>query len=249
MIASQIIKQIEKYIHRKYGDASDRMAPICARWSEDGASFYIYNNSGGRPVCLATIRVSDHGPTISHYTDAKTTDFRFPSKKNRTNISIEFYNPNRRFDNVPYAPAPYTFPVNRFCYKAVELTREDVNQIILNIILFIEQPNVGYEDPFRGTSKAAYFKPGRAYQSPKMRLHLPKKYLNMFKDKLNILDVVSPGQVSIEESFEYPKFHDDGQTHEYIFVTYDRDFPIKTVAEDIISTETDKQQIYEQLMD
>ena len=250
MNAKQIIKQIEQYIHHRYGNKSDREAPIVARWSEDGASYYIYNNSKGRPVCLAMLRVSDHGPTIAHYTNTNTTDFRFPSNMNRTNVSIEFYNPNRRFDNVPYAPAPYTFPVNRFCYKAVELTKEDVNKIIVNMILYVEQPSKGYVDPFKGTSKEAFFKPGRGYKSPKMKLRIPKKYITMFKDRLNILAVAEPGDVIIEESdksFINP-YNPDNRLHEYMFITYDDTLDIQAIAEDIITIERDKSEIYESVM-
>ena len=103
MNAEHIIKHIQNYLFRRYGKNSNHK-DISVRFNSNRTSFYIYNNSGGRPFCVATIRVSDHGPSLQNYLNNKKNDFRYPAPRrkldpnNVPNISVEFYDPNHPFE-------------------------------------------------------------------------------------------------------------------------------------------------------
>ena len=239
MNADNIIKHIQNYLFRRYGKNSNHK-DISVRFNSNRTSFYIYNNSGGRPFCVATIRVSDHGPSLQNYLNNKKNDFRYPAPRrkldpnNVPNISVEFYDPNHPFEYMNNQKSPYTFDVLRYCYKAPLLTMDDVNEILINIIYFIENPGSKFEDPFDQTRKHGTIKKGTGYKA-NVSFDIPKDAQQKFGRNFNFWKVINP-------------YESTSGMRSYMFISFDDTQTAQEIAEHLIEFETAKTQIFESLV-
>ena len=233
MTAQAIITKISKYLEMRYGkDGRAKKNYITFRWNQEHTSFYIYNTDrDGRPKCLATLRISDHGPELNNYVDPKYTGFHYASDLPWMNFSIEFYDPRRRYDNTFNRRAPYNFIVNRFCYAATKLTAEDVNQIIVNMIAFIEDPKyTRFSDPLvKDKDKKAFVKHGKAFKA-NIPIKLPEEGYEGPLNHFNTYESQSPDYTT------------------YIFETFDSRIDLNEAVEDFITREKENRRLYESIM-
>ena len=133
--------------------------------SEDTISFYVNDISiGERP--LLTLRVSDHRPTYQKYI---RPDVPPPSSGIDTNVSIEFYKPKFDEDGNVYRnrvrngvsiqhseSVVVPFVINSYSYTPKLLELADVDTIYNAVTKWINGGvDTQYEDPFKGTPKAA----------------------------------------------------------------------------------------------
>ena len=217
----------------RYGEnGKKRSSHISFRWNKEHSSFYIYNtNRPGKPKCLATLRVSDHGPELFNYIDPEKTDFNYPSDEKGMNFSIEFYDPRHRYDKTFMRPAPYEFLVDRFCYAAPKLTKQDIDRIIVNMVAFIEDPTFyQFVDPLSADpDKRAFKKFGKAFKA-NVRMKFPE---NGYDGPLNHFDTY--------ESI-------DPEVRTYMFETFDLEIDLKDAVREFISYEKQKRRLYESVM-
>ena len=238
MHAQHIIKHIQNYLFRRYGKNSNDN-PITVRYNSDKTSFYIYNNVAGRPFCVATIRISDHVPSLANYLDNKKNDFRYPAPRrkldpdNVPNISVEFYDPNRRPEYLYNHKSPYTFDVLRYCYQANLLSMDDVNEILINIIYFIENPGTRFEDPFDKTRKHGTVKKGTGFKS-NVSFDIPKDAEKKYGKNFNFWKVINPVESKT------------GQ-HSYMFISFNENKSAQEIATNIIQFETTRHAILESI--
>jgi len=236
--AKYFMSKISDYLERKYRDTkNDKHSQFDVRWNKEHTSFYVYNRKGGRPICSATLRLSDHSPMLTNYMSPSGSDFNYPSEKTDHNISIEFYDPNHRFERTTNVRNSYDFDVERFMYSTKNLEKEDIRKIIVNAMSFIEDPYNKFEDPFKDNpKKKAYRWQARAYKTD-VPFPLPRK--SIYDGPMNYFEIVH-GPSRRTES--------DNNIHEYVFVCYDDSLDVKTEALKLINSEMKKRQMYESIM-
>jgi len=236
--AKYFMSKISDYLERKYGDTNkDKQSQFDVRWNKEHTSFYVYNRKGGRPICSATLRLADHSPYLPNYMKPTETDFNYPSEKPEHNVSIEFYDPNHRFERTTNVRNSYDFDVERFMYATKNLDKEDINKIIVNAMSFIEDPYSKFEDPFKDNPKKKAFRwQARAYKA-QVPFPLPRK--SVYDGPMNYFEIVH-GTSRRTES--------ENNIYEYIFVCYDESLDVRSEAQKLINSERNKRQMYESIM-
>lgn len=236
--AKYFMNKISDYLERKYKNTKDdKNSQFDVRWNKEHTTFYIYNRKSGRPICSATLRFSDHSPYLPNYMNPSASDFNYPSEKAKHNVSIEFYDPNHRFERTTNIRNSYDFDVERYMYATKNLEKEDINKIIVNAMSFIEEPYSKFEDPFKDDpKKKAYTWQARAYKA-QVPFPLPRK--SVYDGPMNYFDVVH-GSSRRNES--------ENNVYEYIFVCYNDSLDVKEEAEKFINSEMKKRQMYESVM-
>ena len=116
------MNKISDYLERKYKNTKDdKNSQFDVRWNKEHTTFYVYNRKSGRPICSATLRFSDHSPYLPNYMNPSASNFNYPSEEAQSNVSIEFYDPNHRFEKTTNIRNSYDFDVDRFMYATKNL--------------------------------------------------------------------------------------------------------------------------------
>lgn len=166
------------------------------------------------------------------------TNFNYPSEHPEYNVSIEFYDPNHRFEHKKNIRNSYDFNVKRFLYPVRNLTKEDLDVIIINAMYFIENPSEKYEDPFKDNpAKRATVWYGRAYKA-NVPFPLPRK--SVYDGPMNYWEVVHSDGWKAESS--------ESRYYEYMFVSFDSQVNVREAATEFINNESDKRRLYESIM-
>ena len=122
------------------------------------------------------------------------SDFNYPSEEAQSNVSIEFYDPNHRFEKTTNIRNSYDFDVERYMCATKNLDKEVINKIIVNAMSFIEVPYSKFEEPFKDDpKKKAYTWQARAYKA-QVPFPLPRK--NVYDGPMNYFEIV---QCSFQE--------------------------------------------------
>ena len=211
--ARYFMNKISDYLERKYKDVhDDDQSQFDVRWNKEHTSFYVYNRKIGRPICHASLRLSDHSPFLKNYMNPSGTDFNYPSNETEQNVSIEFYDPNHKFERTTNIRNSYDFDVERYMYSTKNLEKDDINKIIVNAMSFIEDPERKYEDPFVDNPKKKAFRwQARAYKAD-VPFPLPRK--SVYDGPMNYFEIVHGPSRRHESSNE-------NEMYEYMFVCYD----------------------------
>lgn len=236
MTARQAIHYISEYLYRKFGPDNKKGSPFNVRWSRDRNTFYIYDRRKGRPICYTTVRISDHAPELDNYMDPVKTGFNYPSDQHGYNLSVEFYDPNHRFEYKNNIRNSYNFDVDRYMYAMKHIDKEDLREIITSAMVFMDNPSKGYKDPFRGQGdKAAKMKKGIAFRA-QVPFPLPDK--SVYDGPMNYWQAVyDPGSRKFESSA--------GGTLTYMFVTFEKGVDIVLEAQTLVMMEKKRREICE----
>ena len=235
MTGKDIVNHISKYLFHKFNGSRT----MSVRYSRDHRSFYVYNNTAGRPFCVATIRISDHDPVLYNLINMDKTDYRIAAKTNPKetripNISVEFYDKRSIPTPTKNIKSPYAFNILRYCYQTDKLTMDDIKKLMIEIIYFIENNEYKFEDPFKGTYKKAKIYPGKGYKA-NIPMRLPKEAELKFGKNLNFWQVYNP--------FESTDNH-----FTYMFTTFNNKINIIETVNNFINIEIEKNTLYENIM-
>ncbi len=114
----------------------------------------------------------------------------------------------------------------------------------MNALYFIENPRSKYEDPFADDEKKKAIKDvGKAIKKDGIRLRIPNK--EIYDGPMNYWEVIKDENNKRNDSSSKS---DNKKTHEYVFVTFDKNVNLITESNKIIESETKKKEIYENVM-